>query len=95
MQPMLFDTDVVLLDTSRTDVPVGRKHASGLHVRYLVALERGGEARVKWAERPDEGTLVISSENSIAYRPEFYVRSEVNEQRVIGHVVWWCHTVRN
>ena len=95
MQPMLFDRDVVLLDTSRTDVPVGRKRASGAHSRYLVALERDGEARVKWAERPNDDTLVIFSENSVGYGPEFYLRSEIAETRIIGHVVWWCHTVRS
>lgn len=94
MEPMLFDSDVVLLDTSRTDVPAGRKRASGEHSRYLVAFERNGEARVKWAERPADDTLVIFSENSVAYRPEFYLRSEIDEMRIIGHVVWWCHTVR-
>ncbi|MDF2232205.1 S24 family peptidase [Albimonas sp. CAU 1670] len=95
MMPMLFDADVVLLDTSKTEVPAGRKRASGAHTRYLIALEQDGEARVKWAERPNDDTLVLSSENSVAYRPEVYTRSEIDGMRVIGHVVWWCHTVRD
>ena len=95
MQPMLFDTDIVLLDTSRVDVPIGRKRASGAHTRYLIALEHHGEARVKWAERPTDDTLVISSENSGSYSPEVYVRAELDGLRIIGHVIWWCHTVRD
>lgn len=95
MEPILSESDVVLLDTSWVEVPIGRKRPSGAHARYMVALEIEGEARVKWAERPNEGTLVIFSENSSEYGPEYYLRSEIQKIRLIGRVVWWCHTVRD
>lgn len=94
MMPMLFDRDVILIDMSKTTLPAGAKRPNGTHASYLVAIEQDGEARVKWAERPNESTLIIASENSTSYRPEIFVGEEAHTVRIVGRVVWWGHTVR-
>ena len=94
MAPILSDRDLVLLDTSKTEIPIRPRGREVRRRSRLVAFEQDGEARIKWAERPDSSTLVLFSENTALYSPEIYVREEAAQIRVIGHVVWWGHTVR-
>ena len=95
MLPLLSDRDVVLLDTSKTDVPPRRAIPTDRRRAHLVAVDHEGEARIKWAERPDAASLVLFSENSALFGPEIFLSAEAERIRIIGHVVWWGHTVRD
>lgn len=95
MAPLLSDRDVVLVDMAQTELPVRPRRPGAARKSVLAAIDQEGEARVKWIERPDERTLIIYSQNADLYAPEIYVGDELNAIRIIGRVVWWCHTVRD
>ena len=91
MSPLICDGDIVLVDQSEFEVPV---RSDDRTKPVLVAFEQEDAARLKWVERPSEDTLVVYSENSKVYGPEVYSVAEASEIRIIGRVVWWCHTPR-
>lgn len=93
MLPLLSDSDLVLVDVTKTEVPVEPRRAGAQRRSHLVAIEQEGQCRVKWAERPDADTLILHSENTALYGPEIYARPDAERIRLIGRVVWWCHTV--
>ena len=95
MIPLLSDSDLVLVDLSRTEIPVEPRRQGAPRHAHLVAVEQEGESRVKWAERPDPGTLILHSENTALYGPEIYAESDAERIRLVGRVVWWCHTVKD
>lgn len=94
MTPLLSDSDLVLVDLSQTEMPVQPRRPGAPLRANLVAIEQEGESRVKWMERPTEDSLILYSENAALYAPEVYTRPDAERIRVIGRVVWWCHTVR-
>ncbi|MAS43372.1 MAG: hypothetical protein CML46_05040 [Rhodobacteraceae bacterium] len=94
MIPLLSDGDLVLVDLSKTEIPVELRRPGAPRRAHLVAIEHEGESRVKWMERPTEDSLIIYSENAALYPPEVYTRADAERIRLIGRVVWWCHTVR-
>lgn len=95
MLPLLSDSDLVLVDVTKTEVPVEPRRAGVPRRSHLVAIEQEGQCRVKWAERPDADTLILHSENTALYGPEVYTRADAERIRLIGRVVWWCHTVQS
>ena len=94
MVPLMSDSDLVLVDLSQTELPVEPRRPDAPGRARLFAIEQQGETRVKWVERPSENSLAIFSENSALYGPEFYAGRDAAEIRLIGRVVWWCHTVK-
>lgn len=92
MIPMIHDNDLVLIDTSKREVPVRTTNPAK---SILYALTQDGEARVKWVQRPDEKTLILHSENSALHPPEYYTGHDAAEVNVIGKVLWWGHSVRD
>lgn len=90
MQPCVWDGDTVLIDRSRTEVPVrgtvGRRGRSPVY-----AFVDDGQARIKRIERPDEGQLILLSDNP-DYPPEF---AKIENLSIIGKVLWWGHTNRD
>ncbi len=92
MIPMIHDNDLVLIDTSKREVPVRTANPAK---SILYALTQDGEARVKWVQRPDEKTLILHSENSALHPPEYYTGHDAAEVNVIGKVLWWGHSVRD
>lgn len=95
MIPLLSDSDLVLVDLSKTAIPVELRRPGAPRRAHLVAIEQEGESRVKWVERPTEDSLIIYSENAALYPPEVYTRADAERIRLIGRVVWWCHTVQS
>ena len=95
MIPLLSDSDLVLVDLSKTEIPVEQRRPGAPRNAHLVAIEHEGESRVKWMERPTEDSLILYSENAALYPPEVYTRADAERIRLIGRVVWWCHTVRD
>lgn len=87
MQPCVWDGDVVLIDRSKTDVPV--RPPSGKRGRGpIYALLDDGLARLKRIERPEEGQVILLSDNP-EYGPEF---AKIENLSIIGKVLWWGHT---
>ncbi len=94
MLPILNDQDLVLLDTSKRNVPC-RPRKPGRPVRAdLYALFEDGSARVKRIEHSSFGTIVLHSDNFSLYPPETVVGLAAHDLKIIGKVVWWGHTVR-
>lgn len=89
MQPCIWDGDIVLIDRSRTEIPV-RKIGSGRGRSPIFALLDDGQARIKRIERPEEGQVMLLSDNP-DHPPQF---AKIETLSIIGKVLWWGHTNR-
>lgn len=87
MQPCVWDGDMVLIDRSKTDVPVRPPSAKRGRSPVYAFLD-DGQARIKRIERPDEGQVILLSDNP-EYPPEF---AKIENLSIIGKVLWWGHT---
>lgn len=90
MQPSIWAGDMVLIDRSRTEVPVRKAASKSRYLSPVYALLNDGQARVKRIERPAEDQVVLLSDNP-DFGPEF---TNIETLSVIGKVVWWGHTSR-
>ena len=90
MQPCVWDGDMVLIDRSKTDVPVRATTARRGRSPVYAFLD-DGQARIKRIERPDEGQVILLSDNP-EYPPEF---AKIENLSIIGKVLWWGHTNRD
>lgn len=88
MQPSIWAGDLVLIDRSRTDIPVRRMDAKSRYRSPVYALLDDGQARVKRIERPAEDQVLLLSDNP-DFGPEL---TNVETLSIIGKVVWWGHT---
>lgn len=81
MWPTINDHDVLLLDTSKTD-PVDRQ------VFVLTSVDKG--SIVKRLIKTPLGGWILRSDNDDCddYADVMLARSEVNEHRIIGKVIW-------
>ena len=81
MWPTISDHDVLLIDTSRVDPADG-------HVFVLSSADKG--AIVKRLVQTALGSWIIRSDNEDKddYPDQLLSRSEINEHRIIGRVVW-------
>ena len=94
MAPTLQDRDLLLIDTSRIEIPI-RPRKDGQPLRAnLYALIEDGLARVKRIERSSADTLALHSDNVTLYPPEIRAGTEIGQLNIIGKVMWWGHTVR-
>lgn len=87
MAPGIQSGDLVMIDTSRQEVPLHRKsrRPSALPI---FAFIQDNEARVKRLERrPDEGFLVLYSDNR-DLPPELIAESDAHVLNILGQVVW-------
>lgn len=89
MQPCIWDGDIVLIDRSHTEIPV-RKIGSGRGRSPIFALLDDGQARIKRIERPEEGQVMLLSDNP-DHPPQF---AKIETLSIIGKVLWWGHTNR-
>lgn len=87
MQPCIWDGDMVLIDRSRNDIPV-RKPGNGRARSPIFAVLDDGHARLKRIERPEEGQVMLLSDNP-DYPPQF---AKIETLTIIGKVLWWGHT---
>lgn len=89
MQPCVWDGDIVLIDRSKAEVPV-RAPSAKRGRSPVYALLDDGHARIKRIERPDDGQVILLSDNP-EYPPEF---AKIENLIIIGKVLWWGHTNR-
>lgn len=93
MAPGIQPGDLVLIDTSRTEVPIRRRLKPSDAKANVYAFIQDGDARVKRIERPQAGVLVLLSDN-----PNFPAEVVTDERpqsiSILGQVVWSGHVWR-
>lgn len=89
MQPCIWHGDIVLIDTSKQEIPVRRPGNSRARSPVFAFLENGA-ARIKRIERPEDGHVMLLSDNP-DYPPQL---AKVETLSIIGKVLWWGHTNR-
>lgn len=93
MAPGIRDGDLVMIDTSKREVPV-RKRLRRPDQLPIFAFMQDSEARVKRLERlPKERIIVLYSDNK-DIPPEVVAASEVATLNILGQVVWSGHVWR-
>ncbi|CUH68036.1 Pyocin repressor protein [Thalassovita gelatinovora] len=90
MHPSIWSGDIVLIDRSRTDVPVRKIGSKPRNSSPVYALLDDGHARVKRIERPTDDQVLLLSDNP-DHGPEF---AKIETLSIIGKVMWWGHTSR-
>jgi SOS-response transcriptional repressor LexA len=91
MQPCIWDGDMVLIDRARADVPVRVPGSVARSRSPIYAVLDEGRARLKRIERPEDGQVILLSDNP-DYPPEF---ARIESLSIIGKVLWWGHTNRD
>lgn len=93
MAPGIQPGDLVLIDTSKTEVPIRRRLKPSDAKAKVYAFVQDGDARVKRIERPHAGVLVLLSDN-----PNFPAEVVTDERphsiSILGQVVWSGHVWR-
>jgi phage repressor protein C with HTH and peptisase S24 domain len=93
MAPGIQSGDLVMIDTSRKDVPLlsRSRHPSKLPI---FAFTQDNEARVKRLARwPTDGMLILYSDNRDVL-PELLSESDAHVLNILGEVVWSGHVWR-
>ena len=93
MQPLIWDGDMLLIDTSKTSPrirPRGRSFPGGPQDEIFV-LRIDDDVRVKAIKRPAEDQVMIYSENRDRFDPEILTGAQLNDLVIIGKVVWYGH----
>ena len=93
MQPTMQPDDLVMIDRARNTVPVRARAANDRRPATIYAMLHEGQARIKRIERPEEGLMMLVSDNP-AYGPEILTGSRIEALNIIGKVMWWGHTNR-
>jgi phage repressor protein C with HTH and peptisase S24 domain len=88
MQPCIWDGDLVLIDRSRAEVPVRMPGSVTRSRSPIYAVLDDGRARLKRIERPEDGQVILLSDNP-DFPPEF---AKIETLSIIGKVLWWGHT---
>ena len=90
MAPGIKSGDLVMINTSRREVPVRRKGRLPAQLP-IFAFMQDNEARVKRLERlPQEKFLVLYSDNK-DIPPELVAESDAHILNILGQVVWSGH----
>lgn len=93
MAPGIRDGDLILIDTSRREVPIRRRLRRPDQLP-IFAFMQDSEARVKRLERlPKERIVVLYSDNK-DIPPEVIGESEAVTLNILGQVVWSGHVWR-
>jgi phage repressor protein C with HTH and peptisase S24 domain len=92
MAPGIQHGDLVLIDTSKREVPVAKKCKNPV-APPIFAFMQDDEARVKRLERQEPSALILYSDNQ-TFRPEILFGSEVDCINILGQVVWSGHVWR-
>ena len=88
MQPVIWDGDLLLIDSSKVDPPPMAKNNQANRYAPVFALLDDGQAKVKRLQMLDHDVAILISDNP-DYPPQF-VRTE--SLSIIGKVLWWGHT---
>lgn len=89
MQPTIWAGDLVLIDRGRTDIPTRKPNTARTRSPIYAVLD-DGRARLKRIERPENGQVILLSDNP-DFPPEF---AKIETLSIIGKVLWWGHTNR-
>ncbi|MCT8330458.1 S24 family peptidase [Albidovulum sediminis] len=93
MAPGIQSGDLVMIDTTRREVPVYKKNRLPTRLP-IFAFMQDSEARVKRLERrPKEKILVLYSDNR-DMPPELIAESDAHVLNILGQVVWSGHVWR-
>lgn len=93
MAPGIQSGDLVMIDTTRREVPVHKKNRLPTRLP-IFAFMQDSEARVKRLERrPKEQILVLYSDNK-DMPPELIAESDAHVLNILGQVVWSGHVWR-
>lgn len=90
MQPCIWDSDVLLIDRSRTEPPTAPKKGAPSRRPPIFALLDDGEAKVKRVQLQEGGMAALISDNP-DYPPHF---TRTDTLTIIGKVIWWGHTAK-
>ncbi len=90
MQPCVWDGDLVLIDRSRTDLPIHPKPERARRAPVFALLD-DGQAKIKRAWLVEPSLAMLLSDNP-DYAPTF---ARTDNLSIIGKVVWWGHTSRD
>lgn len=90
MAPTLSDGDMILIDTSKTDV-LARSKSSRRRAPPIYAFVEDGVARVKRIELVDTDFFAVMSDNP-EFKTEFKRLATISSMQIIGRVLWWGHT---
>ena len=88
MQPLIWDGDMLLIDTSRTS---SRVRPPGRKFDEIFVLRIDDDLRVKLIKRPAEDHVMIYSENQRLFDPEILTGEQLSRLTIIGKVVWYGH----
>lgn len=92
MLPGIHHGDIVLIDTSKRQVPLRSPVDSGIRHRAPIFALHGNEGvLIKRLLRPTEDQLMIISDNP-DYLPRITKIAAGADTSVIGKVMWWGHT---
>lgn len=96
MLPTISAGDMLLIDLSRTDIPVRKTVPNDARRPPIYALRDGDGARVKRIARPDPETIILLSDNQ-SFLPEVLTgeRAEALAPTIIGQVRWSGRTIRD
>lgn len=93
MAPGIQPGDLVLIDRSKTHIPVRKRAKGGRSLPSIYAFVQDGEARVKRIERPDARLIVLMSDNP-NYPPELVTEDMTESLNILGQVAWSGHVWR-
>jgi len=96
MMPMIHPGDMLLLDLTRTTVPIRRSVPNDAQRAPIYALLDDGGARVKRIARPDRDTMILFSDNQ--HHPAELLsgeRAAALAPTIIGQVRWSGHTIQD
>ncbi|MDD6088225.1 MAG: S24 family peptidase [Desulfovibrionaceae bacterium] len=84
MEPSIFHNDLILIDKNRTEIEP--------HTVYAVSVDNG--IYIKELENSPGHILVLRSYNPRYAPMEIDLNGPLAESvKVIGKILWWCHTV--
>ena len=90
MAPTLSDGDMILIDTSKTEI-LERSKSSRRRAAPIYAFVEDGVARVKRIELVDSDFFAVMSDNP-EFKTEFKRAAALGSMHVIDKVLWWGHT---
>lgn len=94
MMATIAPGDVVLIDTSKRELPLKSLLREETRYRLPIYAVRGGEgAQIKRVLRPSDDELMLISDNH-DYLPQVVQIPNGDDSVIIGKVVWWGHTAR-
>lgn len=91
MQPSIFAGDLVLIDTSKREIPV-RNPGGSIPQAPVFAIRTEDGARIKRVSQI--GSLIVLQSDNPDHPPEFFDLKRWNQLDIIGRVMWWGHTLK-